>query len=121
MVPLSNPIRVSEGQPRGSDPPAPRNRLTKKESELLALLRSNPGECLSRNFLLRTVWGYDEGTRTRTLDVHIQRLRRKLGPQAAAQILTIFRSGYCWRPDGEGQGHVAIGAGWAPGNGNGRQ
>ncbi len=79
------------------------SRLTRKELELLTLLKQNASHCLSRDFLLRTIWGVGEGSRTRTLDVHIQRLRRKLGPREGAQILTIFRTGYCWRPEGDGE------------------
>jgi len=75
-------------------------RLTRKEKELLAILVQNPGRCISRETLLRTVWNYAEGARTRTVDVHIQRLRRKLGQEAAA-IKTIVRLGYCWYPDPE--------------------
>jgi DNA-binding response OmpR family regulator len=71
-------------------------QLTKKETRLLEVLTSNPGVCLSRGYLLRTVWGYKEGVRTRTVDVHIQRLRKKLGPQGEEHIKTIFRSGYVW-------------------------
>jgi DNA-binding response OmpR family regulator len=78
------------------------NRLTRKESELLALLQRHAGQCLTREFLLRTIWSYQGQTRTRTLDVHIQRLRRKLGPKLACRILTIFRTGYCWRHEGNG-------------------
>jgi len=72
-------------------------KLTRKEAQLLELLRQNAGRCLSRGYLLETVWGYRSGTRTRTLDVHVQRLRRKLGPEGAARILTILRSGYAWQ------------------------
>lgn len=75
-----------------------RMRLTRKEAELLKLLRQNAGQCLSREFLLEKVWAYRAGTRTRTLDVHIQRLRRKLGPEGSSRIVTILRSGYMWRP-----------------------
>jgi DNA-binding response OmpR family regulator len=53
--------------------------------------------------LLQRIWAYKAGTRTRTLDVHIQRLRRKLGP-AGARILTIVRAGYMWRTEGTVQG-----------------
>ena len=77
-------------------------RLTRKESQLLAVLQQNPGRCLSRPYLLETVWGYRNGTKTRTLDVHIQRLRRKLGPEAAGRILTVLRSGYAWLEDSTG-------------------
>ena len=80
-------------------------RLTRKEGQLLALLRRNAGSCLSRSYLLETVWGYRDGTRTRTLDVHIQRLRRKLGPDGASHIQTVLRSGYAWQDtNGNGSG-----------------
>jgi two-component system alkaline phosphatase synthesis response regulator PhoP len=72
-------------------------RLTRKESQLLAILQQNAGRCLSRGYLLETIWGYRNGTKTRTLDVHVQRLRRKLGPEQAAHILTVLRSGYSWQ------------------------
>ncbi len=75
-------------------------RLTRKERELLTLLKQNPGRCISRETLLRTVWNYAEGARTRTVDVHVQRLRRKLGGEAQS-IKTIVRLGYCWYPDPE--------------------
>ncbi len=80
--------------------PLPTTRLTRKESDLLTLLVANANRCLRRDFLLQRVWGYQEGTRTRTLDVHIQRLRRKLGPNSSARILTILGSGYMWKGDG---------------------
>jgi len=74
-------------------------RLTKKERDLLAVLIQNPGKCITRDLLLRSIWGYSEGAKTRTVDVHIQRLRRKLGSEASACIKTIVRTGYCWLPD----------------------
>ena len=74
-------------------------RLTRKERDLLAFLRDNAGKCLSRDLLLRKVWGYREGVKSRTLDVHVQRLRKKLGPEEGARILTVFRGGYLWSPD----------------------
>lgn len=73
------------------------SRLTRKESQLLAILQQNAGRCLSRGYLLETIWGYRDGTKTRTLDVHVQRLRRKLGPDHAWHILTVLRSGYAWQ------------------------
>lgn len=81
--------------------PSPPVRLTRKEAQLLAVLQQNAGRCLPRGYLLETIWGYRNGTRTRTLDVHIQRLRRKLGPEAASRILTVLRSGYAWLGPGE--------------------
>lgn len=74
------------------------SRLTRKERELLNILMQNPGRCISRDTLLKTVWKYSDGARTRTVDVHVQRLRRKLGREAAA-IKTIVRLGYCWFPE----------------------
>ena len=78
------------------------SRLTRKEKELLNILMQNPGRCISRETLLRTVWNYAEGARTRTVDVHVQRLRRKLGQEANA-IKTIVRLGYCWFPESESE------------------
>ena len=52
--------------------------LTRKESELLSLLVQNAGEIVPREVLLMRVWGYSNQIRTRTLDVHIRRLRQKL-------------------------------------------
>lgn len=71
--------------------------MTRKESQLLALLQQNPGKCLSRSYLLETIWGYTNGTKTRTLDVHVQRLRRKLGPDKGRHIVTVLRAGYAWQ------------------------
>ena len=68
--------------------------LTRKELELLTMLASNAGESVPRHILLRTDWGYCEGTRTRTLDVHIRRLRRKLGAFGDTYIQTVFGVGY---------------------------
>jgi DNA-binding response OmpR family regulator len=74
-------------------------RLTRKERDLLALLMGSPGRVFSRDLLLRTIWGYGEGARTRTVDVHVQRLRRKLGSEASRPLKTIVRAGYCWYPE----------------------
>lgn len=72
--------------------------LTKKEYELLALLVRNAGEIVSRDTLLWRVWGYSREIRTRTLDVHIRRLRKKLGVYADPSIETIFGVGYRFQP-----------------------
>lgn len=92
--------------PRSPAPATAQVRLTRKERELLLMLTQNPGRCVSRETLLRTIWQYSEGTRTRTVDVHVQRLRRKLGA-AANSLKTIVRQGYCWFPEQE----AAMGAG----------
>lgn len=65
--------------------------LTAQEYALLEALMRSPDEALSRQELLRTAWGYQSMGMTRTVDVHIQRLRRKLGP---ASIETVYRTGY---------------------------
>jgi DNA-binding response OmpR family regulator len=74
-------------------------RLTRKEKQLLEMLVQNAGRSVSRETLLTTVWGYGEGVKSRTVDVHIQRLRRKLPPETANSIKTIVRAGYCWLPE----------------------
>jgi DNA-binding response OmpR family regulator len=68
--------------------------LTRKEFELLTMLARNAGEIVPRDILLSSVWGYCQGTRTRTLDVHIRRLRRKLGAFGDTYIQTVFGVGY---------------------------
>jgi two-component system alkaline phosphatase synthesis response regulator PhoP len=54
--------------------------LTAKEFELLDYFLTHPGRVLSRDVLLNNVWGYDYFGTTRTVDVHVRRLREKLGP-----------------------------------------
>ncbi|BCS32922.1 DNA-binding response regulator [Luteitalea sp. TBR-22] len=68
-------------------------RLTRREFELLQYLVENRGRVLSRDRLLEQVWGYDTQIETRSVDVHIGRLRAKLGP-AGAQIETVVGLGY---------------------------
>ncbi len=68
--------------------------LTRKEYELLMMLAENAGEILPRDVLMMQVWGYSKEIRTRTLDVHIRRLRRKLGQHGELYIETIFGVGY---------------------------
>jgi two-component system alkaline phosphatase synthesis response regulator PhoP len=75
-----------------------RLRLTRKEYELLAMLVQNAGEIVAREDLLQRIWGYSTQIRTRTLDVHIRRLRRKLGEHAELYIETIFGIGYRFQP-----------------------
>ena len=67
---------------------------TRKEYELLSLLAANAGEIVPRDVLLMKVWGYSREIRTRTLDVHIRRLRKKLGAYGDRYIETIFGTGY---------------------------
>jgi DNA-binding response OmpR family regulator len=72
--------------------------LTRKEYDLLALLVQNAGEIIPREALLWKVWGYSSEIRTRTLDVHIRRLRKKLGTFSGQYIETIFGVGYRFQP-----------------------
>ena len=72
--------------------------LTRKEYDLLAMLVQNSGEVVTREALLLRVWGYNSQIRTRTLDVHIRRLRKKLGALSGAYIETIFSVGYRFQP-----------------------
>ena len=72
--------------------------LTRKEYDLLALLIQNAGEVVTRETLLLRVWGYSNQIRTRTLDVHIRRLRKKLGVHSSTYIETIFSVGYRFQP-----------------------
>jgi DNA-binding response OmpR family regulator len=72
--------------------------LTRKEYDLLALLIQNAGEVVTRESLLLRVWGYSNQIRTRTLDVHIRRLRKKLGEHSGTYIETIFSVGYRFQP-----------------------
>jgi DNA-binding response OmpR family regulator len=68
-------------------------RLTRREFELLRFLIENKNRVLSRDRLLERVWGYDRFIETRSVDVHVGRLRAKLGP-VGAQIETVVGLGY---------------------------
>ena len=68
--------------------------LTYKEFELLRFLASRPARVFTRPTLLREVWGYDFYGGTRTVDVHIRRLRSKLGPEHEHLIETVRGVGY---------------------------
>ena len=85
------------------EPPAPGDvavavdgrtvKLTRREFELLKCLVENRNRVLSRDRLLERVWGYDHAIETRSVDVHVGRLRGKLGP-AGDQIETVVGLGY---------------------------
>src|ERR1043165_6191133 len=77
---------------------AERMVLTRKEYDLLSLLVQHAGEIIPREALLMQVWGYGSEIRTRTLDVHVRRLRKKLGGYADQYIETIFGIGYRFQP-----------------------
>jgi DNA-binding response OmpR family regulator len=68
-------------------------RLTRREFELLRYLVENRNRVVSRERLLERVWRYDQAVETRSVDVHIGRLRAKLGP-AGSQIETLVGLGY---------------------------
>ncbi|MGP1556578.1 response regulator [Peptostreptococcus stomatis] len=70
--------------------------LTRKEFELLKLLMENRGKVLKRDYLLEKVWGYEFYGETRTVDVHIRHLRKKLGLDETSEngIDTIRGLGY---------------------------
>ncbi|MFD1506379.1 response regulator transcription factor [Georgenia yuyongxinii] len=74
--------------------------LTYKEFELLRHLAQHPGRVLSRAQLLQEVWGYDYYGGTRTVDVHIRRLRAKLGAEHDQMIGTVRNVGYRLDPRG---------------------
>jgi DNA-binding response OmpR family regulator len=68
--------------------------LTYKEFELLKYLAQHPGRVFTRDQLLHEVWGYDYYGGTRTVDVHVRRLRAKLGPDHEGLIGTVRNVGY---------------------------
>ena len=69
--------------------------LTYMEYELLRYLTAQPGKVFTREVLLSEVWGYDYYGGARTVDVHIRRLRSKLGEEHANLISTVRSVGYC--------------------------
>ena len=71
-----------------------RINLRFKEFELLRLLANNPGRVYSREALLNQIWGYDYFGGTRTVDVHIRRLRSKIEDSEHSFIETIWNVGY---------------------------
>jgi len=73
-------------------------KLTAKSFSLLAFLIRHAGQLVPRETLLMLVWGYGEEIRTRTLDVHIRRLRKSFGKLGTVYIETIFGVGYRFQP-----------------------
>ncbi len=74
--------------------------LTYKEFELLKTLANSPNRVYTRDMLLSEVWGYDYFGGSRTVDVHIRRLRAKLGPEYESMIVTVRGVGYKLVPPG---------------------
>jgi two-component system, OmpR family, alkaline phosphatase synthesis response regulator PhoP len=112
MARVTAVLRRSEADPgdRLGDPPLlldlPARRvevdgrdveLTRREFDLLADLLRHRGRVLTRDRLLRVVWGYDIPGETRTVDVHVRKLRQKLGPAVAERLETVVGVGYRWR------------------------
>jgi DNA-binding response OmpR family regulator len=81
--------------------------LTFKEFELLKFLAQQPGRVFTRAQLLQEVWGYDYFGGTRTVDVHVRRLRAKLGAENESLIGTVRNVGYRFVPARGGQGRPA--------------
>ncbi len=70
--------------------------FTYLEYTLLAFLVTHPGRTYSRDALLKRVWGLDYYGGTRTVDVHVRRVRAKLGPELAQHLETVRGVGYLW-------------------------
>ncbi len=81
-----------------------RINLTFKEYQLLCLLASNPGRVFSRETLLNQIWQYDYYGGTRTVDVHIRRLRSKVEDPGQTYIETVWNVGYRFREQSSSQG-----------------
>ena len=71
--------------------------LTLMEYSLLSFLATHPSRAYSREALLHRVWGFEYCGGTRTVDVHIRRVRSKVGPQVAAHIVTVRGVGYLFK------------------------
>ena len=80
--------------------------LTYKEFELLKYLVHHPGRVFTRAQLLQEVWGYDYYGGTRTVDVHVRRLRAKLGIEHEQLIGTVRNVGYRFEPPRERRGET---------------
>jgi DNA-binding response OmpR family regulator len=75
--------------------------LTFKEFELIKALANAPNRVFTRDLLLSEVWGYDYFGGSRTVDVHVRRLRAKLGPEYESMIVTVRGVGYKLVPPGQ--------------------
>lgn len=70
--------------------------FTYQEYSLFAYLATHPNRAYSRDLLLKRVWGQDYFGGTRTVDVHVRRIRSKLGPELARRLETVRGVGYLW-------------------------
>jgi DNA-binding response OmpR family regulator len=84
---LQNKIAFVDGRPV---------EMTDKDFEVASCLFDNMGRILSRSFLLETVWGISSDLNTRTVDVHVSRVRKALGisPESGFRVKTIYQHGY---------------------------
>jgi DNA-binding response OmpR family regulator len=73
-------------------------KLTPKEIQVLSVFLKRPGRVLGRTYLFESVWGFEHASTTRTVDVHVESLRRKLG-RAGEQIVTLKGLGYKFQPE----------------------
>ena len=87
-------VNLATYQVRVDDQPVD---LTYMEYSLLAFMVTHPGRAYSRETLLRRVWGFEYCGGSRTVDVHVRRIRAKLGPQASNHIETVRGVGYLFR------------------------
>jgi DNA-binding response OmpR family regulator len=77
-------------------------KLTAREFSLLEYLMRSPGRVYTRTQMIEHVWGYDFDPNTNLVDVHIQRLRKKLSPDSDSGLIETIRGvGYRVRKDGE--------------------
>lgn len=81
--------------------------LTPKEFDLLTLFIRHPGRAFSRDYLLERIWGDDTFVTDRTVDSHVQRLRKKMGDEAEA-IRTVWGIGYKFQPRAAGSPATAV-------------
>ncbi|HZI93089.1 MAG TPA: response regulator transcription factor [Patescibacteria group bacterium] len=74
--------------------------LTRKEFDLLVALVNNRPRVMTREHLLESVWGYRDFGESRTVDVHVRRVRKKLGDSLEGRLETVIGVGYCFREPG---------------------
>ena len=86
--------------------------LVFQEYQLLEFLIANPHRAFTRRQLLARAWGRGDLATTRTVDVHVHRIRRKLGPGCGRYLVTVRRVGYMFRPPAPG---AVVSAGSEPG------
>ena len=92
--------------------------LTYKEFELLKFLAQHPGRVFTRSHLVQEVWGYDYFGGTRTVDVHVRRLRAKLGSEHESMIGTVRNVGYKFVRPSDVSSRRDTGADTAPDDGD---